>query len=437
MSDAVSGAFARFRLRSLKWPSGRLFNGSGNAGPRRLAVIGLVMVTTAVVVVMVALGGRHAQPMSRDARLKTIDPLPGGLYSTPEQDALALAATDQQAQGALHKGASYTPPLAPSQPARPLPPPADPTIARAADPQAPIFVGRPVRPGPRAATPTVHAIFPAPAQRAEPGEQLRPTEIAATQVDQQAQQAYAKQINDMFSQWGGRAPHTDVVMPPAQPDSTDPENTTEQSRTIGGRSRDAATVMPISTTAADLGQILVPAGRGVYAHPVLALSSDETSPVVLQADSGPIAGDRMIGTFAKEANRLIIHISTIIHNGEPIGCDGVVTAPDTMEASVASQVDEHYAARFLLPAAAAFVQGLGQAIATTSNTTAVLSPLGGATTTTHLNLDQQLGVAAGAAAQQVGSTIIQEAPKGPTISLEANVAVGVMFLSNVTSHHQQ
>jgi intracellular multiplication protein IcmE len=435
MSDAVSGAFARFRLRSLKWPSGRLFNGSGNAGPRRLAVIGLVMVTTAVVVVMVALGGRHAQPMSRDARLKTIDPLPGGLYSTPEQDALALAATDQQAQGALQKGASYTPALAPSQPAQPLPPPADPTIARAADPQAPVFVGRPVKPRPHPVTPTVQATFPAPVQAAEPGEQLRPTPIAATQVDQQAQQAYAKQINDLFSQWAGRAPRTDIVMPPAQSDSSDPEDPAAQNRTIGGRGRDAAAAMPVSTRAA-AGQILVPAGRGVYAHPVLALSSDETSPVVMQADSGPIAGDRMIGTFAKEANRLIIHISTIIHNGEPIGCDGVVTAPDTMEASVASQVDEHYVARFLLPAAAAFVQGLGQAIATTSNTTAVLSPLGGATTTTHLNLNQQLGVAAGAAAQQVGSTIDQEAPKGPTISLEATVAVGVMFLSNVTSHRQ-
>jgi len=259
------------------------------------------MVTTVIVVVMVALGGRPAQPVSRDARLKTIDPLPGGLNSTPEQDALALAATDQQAQGALHKGVSYTPPLAPSQPAQPLPAPVDPTSARAADPQTPTFVGRPVRPRPHPVTSTVQATFPAPAQAGEPGEQLRPTPIAATQVDPQAQQAYAKQINDMFSQWNGRAPRTDLVLPPTQPDTSDSDDTTSQNRALGGRSRDAAAAMPVTTKAADMGQILVPAGRGVYAHPVLALSSDETSPVVLQADSGPIAGDRMIGTFAKEA----------------------------------------------------------------------------------------------------------------------------------------
>ena len=149
-------------------------------------------------------------------------------------------------------------------------------------------------------------------------------------------------------------------------------------------------------------QCSIPAGRGVYAHPMLALSSDQTSPVVLQADSGPIAGDRMIGSFARENDRLVIHVNSIIHQGETIGADGVVIAPDTMEASVATEVDQHYLARFILPAAAAFVQGLGQALATTSNTTAVLSPLGGATTTTHLNFHQQLGVAAGVAAAQIG-----------------------------------
>ena len=32
------------------------------------------------------------------------------------------------------------------------------------------------------------------------------------------------------------------------------------------------------------------------------------------------------------------------------------------------------------------------------------------------------------------NTLNQAAPKGPTITLAANVAVGVMFLSNVTAH---
>jgi intracellular multiplication protein IcmE len=177
--------------------------------------------------------------------------------------------------------------------------------------------------------------------------------------------------------------------------------------------------------------VLIPAGRGIYAHPILALNSDETSPAIFQADSGPIAGDRLIGSFERQDERQIIHVNSIVHQGQTINCDGVVIAPDTMEASVATGVDEHYLSRVVLPAAAAFVQGLGQAIATTSNQVAVLSPLGGATTATNLNFRQQLGVAAGTAGAQVGTFLNQAAPKGPTVTLDANVGVGIMFLTDV------
>jgi len=251
-------------------------------------------------------------------------------------------------------------------------------------------------------------------------------------VDPKAVEAYNKQIGDLFSQWGGRLPRTEMVLPPSEraddPNAADPSGNTG----TGTTARSAPAATPASLRSDEqTGRVLVPAGRGVFAHPILALSSDQSSPVVMQADSGPIAGDRMIGSFSKQADRLVIHIDRIIHQGQEISADGVVTAPDTMEAAVASKIDQHYAERFILPAAAAFVAGLGQALATTSNTTAVLSPFGGATTSTNLNFHQQLGVAAGVAAQQIGNTLNAQAPKGPTISLEANVSVGVMFLSNV------
>ena len=226
------------------------------------------------------------------------------------------------------------------------------------------------------------------------------------------------------------------MLPPSEEDGAGTSGDGGEGRApAGAASRKAPPPVPAASRAADPAEILIPAGRGVYAHPILAVNSDASSPVVMQADSGPIAGDRMIGTFAKQADRLVIRINTVIHQGQSIGTDGVVVAPETMEAGVASDVDQHYLARFILPAAAAFVQGLGQAIATTSNTAAVLSPLGGAAPIrTHLNLNQQFGVAAGAAAGQIGTVLVQAAPKGPTISLDANVAVGVMFLSNVVIH---
>ena len=50
------------------------------------------------------------------------------------------------------------------------------------------------------------------------------------------------------------------------------------------------------------GRVLVPAGRGIYAHTVVAVDSDTNGPIVLEADTGPISGDRMIGTFSKSGN---------------------------------------------------------------------------------------------------------------------------------------
>ena len=433
----MSGALFNFGSPRLPgFLSGPIFNSSGSAGPRRLVILTVSALALLALVVVVATTVGHAPANSRDARMKHVDPLPGGLNSTPEQDALARTADNARAQSSLERGVSFTPPMAPSVPVLPAPS----RVEKAAPPDTarhqPVFADRPAavsRPVPvRVAFPAALPADPPTTALAKP--QAQPIRVAAA-GDSKAEDAYSKQIGDLFSQWGGRTPRTDIVLPPSEEGGAGTFGDGGESRAPASAStRKVSPPAPTASHAADPAEILVPAGRGVYAHPILAVNSDASSPVVMQADSGPIAGDRMIGTFAKQADRLVIRINAVIHQGQSIGTDGVVVAPETMEAGVASDVDQHYLARFILPAAAAFVQGLGQAIATTSNTAAVLSPFGGAAYSTHLNLNQQFGVAAGAAAGQIGAVLNQAAPKGPTVSLDANVAVGVMFLSNVTMH---
>jgi intracellular multiplication protein IcmE len=433
------GKLADFKIQVPKFPSGQVLNSADRAGPRRLVILAIALVIVTGVVGVIAISGQRAPAVSQDARRPRIDPLPGGLHTTPEQDALAMRANDADARAALKKGVSFTPPMMPSQPVFPAPPRVEQPAPAPAERPASVAA---VRPHPAVVPAPLQAAFPGPlpsATTAPPAQnppQTRPIRVA--QANDAADQAYRKQIDDLFSQWGGRPPRTDVILPPpSEQNGSEPrEPAGQRSAPAAAPARDTASPAPAAARS-DGGEVLIPAGRGVYAHPILALNSDASSPVVLQADSGPIAGDRMIGTFAKQDERLVIRVNTVVHNGENLGVDGVVVAPDTMEAAVASNVDQHYVSRFLLPAAAAFVAGLGQAIAQTSNTATVLSPFGGAAYATHLNINQQLGVAAGAAASQIGQTLAQSAPKGPTISLEANVAVGVMFLSNVTAHRRR
>jgi len=407
-----------------------VFNRSAYAGPRRFLVLGGCVVAVAGLIAYVSMSGSTPPLTSQVSRLPTVDPLPGGLQSNPQQDKLALQANREQADQAARRGISYTPPIAASQsllaaPAATLAPAAAAPL-RLVSPAPPAVVAQPIQYAP---DPIGHTV------------------AQTTPADPQEQAAYNDAINRLLRGWNGRAPKTDVVLQPAQPSSENGSSGAEGQAGSNASSQNASANSRFSgngSGSTDAGRLIMPAGRGVFAHTVLAASSDSEGPVVLQADSGPLAGDRMIGTFGKatsngsgSSDRLVVRINTIEHRGQSIGVDAIVTAPETMETTVASSVDEHYLARFALPAAAAFVQGLGQALATTSNTVGVLSPLGGTSYATQLNLPQQLGVGAGVAAQQLGNTLNQQAPRGPTIHLDANVNVGVMFLAPVRDTRQQ
>ena len=411
----MSGFVSRLRVSSV-------FNRAAYAGPRRFIMIGGGAAAVAAAIAYASMSGGTGPLTSQVAHLPPVNPLPGGLHSNPQQDKLALQANQEQADQAARSGVSYTPPIAASQS---LPPPPGATPAAPTVP-APLQMVAPARPA-MAAQPIQY--------RPDP---MTQTVAQTTPADPQEQQAYNDAVKRLLRGWDGRAPQT-IVQPPGGGPTGSAEG---QSGSNAGGMQPASLNARLSSGGSP-GRLLMPAGRGVFAHTVLAVSSDSDGPVVLQADSGPLAGDRMIGTFGKatsngagSADRLVVRVNTIEHRGQTIGVDAIVTAPETMETTVASSVDEHYMARFALPAAAAFVEGLGQALATTSNTVGVLSPLGGTSYATQLKLPQQLGVGAGVAAQQLGNTLAQQAPRGPTVHLDANVSVGVMFLAPVRETSQ-
>ena len=402
--------------------AGAALNPAASAGPRRLAAIGLGGVAVFALVVAVALTGSRAPLKSQVARMPGVDPLPGGLHSNPQQDKLALRDAQERAAQAAQAGRSYTPPIAASEAVTVTRPVTSPPAAVA-----------PVRPPLQVTPAAARAVVPA---RGSP----MVHQVAQTNGTGQQADPYAGDIGDLLKRWGARGPRTEVVLPPTAPSDAELASTgAAPPRRLGA---DSAAEIPVAASsslaprlgAGAAGRVLVPAGRGVFAHTVLAVNSDTGGPIVLETDTGPIAGDRMIGTFSRAGSSelLVVRVNSVDHAGETLPADAIVIAPDTMQTAVASSVDQHYVSRFLLPAAAAFVQGLGQAIATTTNTNTILSPFGGAAYSTRLNLPQQLGVGAGVAAGQIGNALRQEAPTGPTINLAANVNVGVMFLTNLT-----
>jgi len=414
---ASHSRFGRFR-------SG-LLAGAGRGGPLRIVGIVSVLAVGGGLAVLASMHGSHLLPSSQVAKMKPGNLLPGGLQGTPAQDALLKLDSQEKARKAEEKHESFTPSMPSSTPFN-GPPPSE--VGVGASPGFEPAVAK-------VETPPAPAIVPEPAPAYTPPERLAPEhEINGARVEQiasddnvaqaaaaEAQAAHQqrqKAIGDLLNAWNTRPPQTTVVLEPAvlkEGGAGDPP----LGKGVGG-----ATLPE---------KVLVPAGRGIYAHTILAVDSDNNGPIVLEADTGPIAGDRMIGTFSKSGtDRLIVRVETVEHRGKALEANGIVVAPDSMEEAVATSVDQHYLERFVLPAAAAFVQGLGTAVAMGNSTTTV-SPFGGTTQTFGpLTVKQEALVAGGAAAQAVGNAMTASIPKGPTVHLAANVSVGVMFLSNVS-----
>jgi intracellular multiplication protein IcmE len=403
-----------------------LLSGAGRGGPLRLVGVAGAITIAVGVVVFASIRGDRLPPRSQVAKMKAGNLLPGGLNATPAQDALLLRHSQDEARKAEEKHESYTPTMpgsvllngrTPQEVGLGVPADAQPTLVTATAP-APAVVDVP--------SPT----YTAPERRvqmrdlgeariemanAEGGDPSDATVPSAQTQGQAAERQ--KAIETLLNEWSARPPQTTVVLEPAVVKEGGETSTT-------GKGLDPATVPE---------RVLVPAGRGVYAHTVLAVNSDTNGPIVLEADTGPLSGDRMIGSFSKSGNdRLIVKVETVEHRGKALEVNGIVIAPDSMETAVATSVDQHYFERFVLPAAAVFVQGLGQAVAMSNSTTAI-SPFGGAIQTFGpMTFKEQAAIAGGAAAQAVGNALTSSIPKGPTVNLAANVSVGVMFLSNVS-----
>jgi len=384
----------------------RLFNEAGRGGSGRLVAIALMGAGMIAAVIVISVIRSRAPVESFVAKMPPVNPLPGGPQGDAAQDALLVRHAREEADKAARNHESYTSPIPASTPLKVLEPGAD---EKPKEEQAPVEDTR----GPE--------IVPVPAPPPEftpPEKPAKIEHVAAPSDDPEMKKAMA----DLFSQWQGGPPRTEMV---------GGEITPARAAVDGSGSGSHDHVDP--GVHAGRGKLLVPAGRGIYAHTIVAVDSDTNGPVILEADSSVLAGDRMIGMFSKnDRDRLIVRVSQIEHRGQTLDVRGILIAPDTMEEAVATSVDPHFLERWALPSAAAFMEGLGQAVALSNSTTA-FTPFGGTVTSYGpLNFKQQAEIAGGMAAQQIGQTLVQDMPKGPTVKLAANAIVGVMFLSDVT-----
>lgn len=194
---------------------------------------------------------------------------------------------------------------------------------------------------------------------------------------------------------------------------------------------DPTTGLPMNTTPA---KILLPAGAIEYAQLLIEANSDVEGPIVSMIVSGPFAGSRVLGTFQRKEKYLVLQFSTLVNKkGISIPINAYALDPDTTLTGMATDVDNRYWQRVILPAAAEFVSGMGQAYADQQGDTTIVTGDVVVQDKPPLNTEEQIAAGVSEAADRVSEILDEEGDKiEPLVRVRAGTPMGILFMAPIT-----
>ncbi len=242
-----------------------------------------------------------------------------------------------------------------------------------------------------------------------------PTGLSAAQLAQavQAEEAMMKsQLSQMASTW---------TYPTFQ--------TTGDSSGASAKSSGGGNVTSTS--------VAVKAGTIFFAVLEVTLNSDQANtPVFATIVSGKLKGAKLLGTFSRQNDKLVVKFQTMTMDSKPssIGINAYAIDAETAQNALASNVDNHYLLRYGSLFAASFLQGFGNAWSNVQTSTTDSNGLINVYTappvraTTKVAIFQGLGQVGTNLAQQVGQVF--NTP--PTVTLNAGAGIGILFMSDLS-----
>jgi intracellular multiplication protein IcmE len=178
--------------------------------------------------------------------------------------------------------------------------------------------------------------------------------------------------------------------------------------------------------------ILIPAGEINYAQILTEANSDVPGPILAELASGPLAGARLIGSFAQQGEYLVLSFNTIVIDGINKSINAVAIDPTTTLTGVASDVDHRYWKRVFLPAAARFLEGIGSAIAEDSTTTVTVSGDTVIEEQASLDFEQELGRGVEEGFSEIADFMDQESNDIKVlVRVERGTPIGIFFTEPV------
>lgn len=199
---------------------------------------------------------------------------------------------------------------------------------------------------------------------------------------------------------------------------------------VDGQMIDPTTGLPVAPP-----KIMIRAGTIEYGQMILEANSDIPGPVVALMASGKFSGARLIGSFQKaEDDYLIITFNTLVDKkGVSIPIEAYAVDPNTTLTGLATDVDQRYWQRIILPAAADFIEGLGEAVADSGTTKVTVSGDTVIEEKNDIDTKQELYKGVERAAERVSDLLDEKGNKTqPLIRVAAGTPLGILFTTSVT-----
>ena len=252
-----------------------------------------------------------------------------------------------------------------------------------------------------------------------------PQQAAPEPFDDTLAQAMQRQMGQMLDSW---VPKGNKQVAVYDLDTLARERQeAEKAATGGDASKTEGTTPPAKT--------MVSAGTVSYAQLLTEANSDVPGPILAQIVSGPLKGARVVGQFVVAngySDYLTLTFKLANWHGTDYRINALALDPDTTLGGMATEVDQRYMTRLILPAAAGFLQGFSSAIGqgnssiSTNGTTTIVDQSGKGT---RQGIYTGIGAAASTASQFFQT---QANNTKPLVRVAAGTPMGLFFVDTVT-----
>lgn len=178
--------------------------------------------------------------------------------------------------------------------------------------------------------------------------------------------------------------------------------------------------------------VFIKAGTITYGVINTAVNSDEPGPVLATIVSGDLKGARLIGSLTNQGQKVMLtfNLMNLPSVGKSIPINAVAIDQKSARTALASATNNHYLMRYGSLFLSSFMQGYGQAIATSGSSLST-NGLTTISSTQQLSPKQQIAVALGNVGTAWGNQMSSIFSTPPTVTIKSGTGVGILFLADV------